>query len=106
METIEEMKINYDQTIMPIMKNLKVKATPVIKGDISYNIIYIPEFESFAYYNYLQLASIDIQSAIDSQKDNARDNADELGNHSHNNLIASDNKMKLELHDDEERKEI
>ena len=51
---VNELKRNFEKIIEESPELIEVERKSVIKGDPSYNIAFIPEFESFAYYEYLK----------------------------------------------------
>ena len=51
---VSELKSNFDTIIEESPDLIELERKSIIKGDPSYNIAFIPEFESFAYYEYLK----------------------------------------------------
>lgn len=50
----EEFRVNFDGKIAKEQDILDIKCKKIIKGDTSYNLAFIPEFESVAYFEYLK----------------------------------------------------
>lgn len=51
---VSELRSNFDTIIEETPDLIELERKSIIKGDPSYNIAFIPEFESFAYYEYLK----------------------------------------------------
>ena len=45
---------NFDEKIAKEEDAFDMKTKKLIKGDTSYNLVFIPEFESVAYFEYLK----------------------------------------------------
>ena len=51
---IADLESNFDSGIVKNSDILNIKLNPIIEGDTSYNLAFIPEFEGVAYYEYLK----------------------------------------------------
>ena len=50
----EDYKIGFDEKLNEEQELLDVKCKKIIRGDTSYNLVFIPEFEAVAYFEYLK----------------------------------------------------
>lgn len=50
----QQFEVNFDDKISEEEEAFDMKCRKLIKGDPSYNLAFIPEFESVAYFEYLK----------------------------------------------------